>query len=154
VTFRWCCVRVKASEIAFVGFDHLPVAREQFTPTSVLGLSPNTYNYAERLGFCRKSGFLKEKRRTSFPVRFRLSFWMCQFTEAFFFADNHQGFKLPQFSLADAQQVLPLAKVGLEADALGDLKRRDDAPLDLIPTRLAQRTGERRLKERGTWQVP
>jgi hypothetical protein len=22
VTFRWCCVRVKASEIASVGFDH------------------------------------------------------------------------------------------------------------------------------------
>jgi hypothetical protein len=29
------------------------------------------------------------------------------------------------FSIADAQQVLPLAKVALEAHALGDLKRRE-----------------------------
>jgi hypothetical protein len=34
----------------------------------------------------------------------------------------------PQFSIADSQQVLPLAK----AHALGDLKRRDDAAFDLL----------------------
>jgi hypothetical protein len=44
----------------------------------------------------KKSGFLKRKKgRTSFPVRFRLSCWMCRFTEAFFFDGTHQSFKLP-----------------------------------------------------------
>jgi hypothetical protein len=38
----------------------------------------------------------------------------------------------PQFSIADAQQVLPLAKVPLEPHALGDLKCRDDAAFDLL----------------------
>jgi hypothetical protein len=35
-------------------------------------------------------------------------------------------------SISDPQQVLPLAKVALKAYALGHLKRRDDAPLDLL----------------------
>jgi hypothetical protein len=33
---------------------------------------------------------------------------------------------------ANPQQVLPLAKVALESHALGNLKRRDDAALDLL----------------------
>jgi hypothetical protein len=33
---------------------------------------------------------------------------------------------------ANPQQVLPLAKVTLEAHALGDLEARDDTPLDLL----------------------
>ena len=41
VTFRWCCVRVKASEIAFVGFDHLPMAGSNSLPLCV-GMSPTT----------------------------------------------------------------------------------------------------------------
>ena len=39
---------------------------------------------------------------------------------------------VPRFSIADAQRVLPLPKVAFEAHALGDLKRRDDAPLYLF----------------------
>jgi hypothetical protein len=35
-------------------------------------------------------------------------------------------------SISDAQQVFPFAKVALKTHALGDLKRRDDAPLDLL----------------------
>jgi hypothetical protein len=35
-------------------------------------------------------------------------------------------------SIAHAQQVFPLAKVALESHALGDLKRRYDAALDLL----------------------
>ena len=35
-------------------------------------------------------------------------------------------------SISDPQQVLPLAKVALEAHALGNLEARDDAPLDLL----------------------
>jgi len=44
---------------------------------------------------------------------------------------NYRPFRLnePQFSIADAQQVLPLAKFALEAHALGNLKRRDDQKL-------------------------
>jgi hypothetical protein len=37
-------------------------------------------------------------------------------------------------SISDPQQVFPLAKVALEAHALGDLKCRDDAALDLLST--------------------
>jgi hypothetical protein len=37
-----------------------------------------------------------------------------------------------QFSIANPQQIFPLAKVALEANALGNLKRRDNAPLDLL----------------------
>jgi hypothetical protein len=37
-------------------------------------------------------------------------------------------------SLANSQQVLPLAKLAFEPHALGDLKGRDDAALDLFPT--------------------
>jgi hypothetical protein len=36
-------------------------------------------------------------------------------------------------AIANSQQVLPLAKVALEAHAFGDLKRRDDTSLDLLP---------------------
>ena len=38
-----------------------------------------------------------------------------------------------KISIAYPQQVLPLAKVALEPLALGHLKRRDDATLDLLP---------------------
>jgi hypothetical protein len=34
--------------------------------------------------------------------------------------------------IVNSQQVLPLAKVAVEAHALGDPKRRDDASLDLL----------------------
>ena len=37
-----------------------------------------------------------------------------------------------QFSISNSQQVLPLAKFAFEPHALGDLKRRDDATLDLL----------------------
>ena len=36
----------------------------------------------------------------------------------------------PQLSIANSQQVFPLAKLTLEAHALGDLGARDDTPLD------------------------
>jgi hypothetical protein len=39
----------------------------------------------------------------------------------------------PQFSIANPRQVLPLAKFAFEAHALGNLKRRSDAALDLLP---------------------
>ena len=42
--------------------------------------------------------------------------------------DSLQG----AFSITYAQQVFPLAKLALESHALGDLKRRDDAALDLL----------------------
>ena len=35
-------------------------------------------------------------------------------------------------SISNPQQVLPLAKLALEAHAFGDLEGRDDAPLDLL----------------------
>ena len=35
-------------------------------------------------------------------------------------------------SIANAQQVLPLAKVTVEPHALGNLKRRDETSLDLL----------------------
>ena len=35
-------------------------------------------------------------------------------------------------SITDPQQILPLAKLALEAHALGDAEARDDAPLDLL----------------------
>ena len=35
-----------------------------------------------------------------------------------------------RFSIANSQQVLPLPKVALECDALGELKGRDQASLD------------------------
>jgi len=35
-------------------------------------------------------------------------------------------------SISDPQEVLPLAKLALEAHALGDLECRDHAPLDLL----------------------
>jgi hypothetical protein len=38
----------------------------------------------------------------------------------------------PQFSIANAQQVLPLPEVAFEAHAFGNLKRRDEASLDLL----------------------
>jgi hypothetical protein len=38
----------------------------------------------------------------------------------------------PQFSIANAQKVLPLPKFALETHALGDLKCRDDATVDLF----------------------
>ena len=37
-----------------------------------------------------------------------------------------------RLSYSNPKQVLPLAKFALEAHALGDLKRRDDTPLDLL----------------------
>ncbi len=37
------------------------------------------------------------------------------------------------FSIANPQKFLPLPEVALEADALGNLKGRDDASLDLLP---------------------
>jgi hypothetical protein len=43
----------------------------------------------------------------------------------------------PQFSIANAQQVFPLAKLALESHALGDSKRRDEAALDLLASPLA-----------------
>ena len=36
------------------------------------------------------------------------------------------------FSIANSQQLLPLPKVAFESHALGHLKRRDDAALDLL----------------------
>jgi hypothetical protein len=36
------------------------------------------------------------------------------------------------FQIADTQQVLPLPKVALETHALGNLKRRYDASLDVL----------------------
>ena len=35
-------------------------------------------------------------------------------------------------SISDPQQILPLPQFPFEAQALGDPKRRDDAPLDLL----------------------
>jgi hypothetical protein len=73
VTFRWCCVRVTAPEIAFVGFDHLPVAWSNSLPLRRWDVSQQ-YNHARRLGFCRKSRLPEKKKGgTSFPVRFRES---------------------------------------------------------------------------------
>jgi hypothetical protein len=40
----------------------------------------------------------------------------------------------PQLSIANSQQGFPLAKLTLEAHALGNLKRRDHATLDLLST--------------------
>ena len=37
-----------------------------------------------------------------------------------------------QFSIADPQKFLPLAKVTFEAQAFGNLKRRDEAALNLL----------------------
>ena len=37
-----------------------------------------------------------------------------------------------QFSISDPQQVLPLAKIALKADALGYPECRDGTPLDLL----------------------
>jgi hypothetical protein len=37
-----------------------------------------------------------------------------------------------QFSIANAQQVLPLPEAAFEAHAFGNLKRRDEASLDLL----------------------
>ena len=39
----------------------------------------------------------------------------------------------PQFSVPNPQQVLPLPYIALEAHTFGNLKRRDHAPLDLLP---------------------
>ena len=39
-----------------------------------------------------------------------------------------------KFSVANPQQMLPLAKVTLEAHAFGNLKSRDQASLDLLST--------------------
>ena len=41
--------------------------------------------------------------------------------------------------------MLPLAKVALEAHALGNLKAGDDAPLDLLPTVICRCRGGRLL---------
>jgi hypothetical protein len=37
------------------------------------------------------------------------------------------------FSIAEPQQVLPLAKIALKADALGYPECRDGTPLDCLP---------------------
>ena len=66
MTFRWCCVRVKASEIAFVGFDHSPCGQEQLTPTA-LGYLQQHHDYVWRLGFCRKIRFPEKKKAHQFP---------------------------------------------------------------------------------------
>ena len=40
----------------------------------------------------------------------------------------------PQISISNPQQFLPLSKVALEPDALGDLERRDQTSFDLLAT--------------------
>jgi hypothetical protein len=46
-----------------------------------------------------------------------------------------------RFSLANLQQVLPLPQITLEAQALGDLTRRDDTSLDLFARLASSFTG-------------
>ena len=77
--------------------------------------------------FLRKNPVSRKKRRTSFPVRFRLSFNAAA-PFALFRCTNSE----PQFSIADAQQVFPLPEIALEAHAPRDFEGRDHAPLDLL----------------------
>src|SRR4030095_5469158 len=97
---------------------------EQLTPTA-LGYLQQQDDYVRRLGFCRKSGSPKRKRRTSFPVRFRLSFKVRSLLHCSAVTNSEQ-----QFSITNPQQLLPLAKVALETKALGDSKARNEASLD------------------------
>ena len=61
MTFRWCCVRVKASEIAFVGFGHLPVAGSNSLPFCV-GMSPTTPYLRIAFRFWRKNRVSRKER--------------------------------------------------------------------------------------------
>jgi hypothetical protein len=142
VTFRWCCVRVKAPEIALVGFDHSANGREQLTP-SVLGCLPNNIILAVR--FLQKIRFFK--RRTSIPVRFRLSFSGVSLLQRLSsLADNHQSFTLPRplhcsaVRTASRNSQSPIRsrcshcrKSPFETHAFGNLEGRDQAAFNLLP---------------------
>ncbi len=51
-------------------------------------------------------------------------------------ADHQRMRTIAKISISNPQQFLPLAKLALEPDALGDLKRRDQAPLSATSSRI------------------
>jgi hypothetical protein len=77
VTFRWCCVRVKASEIAFFEFDHLPVAWSNSLPLPYWDVSPNIIITHSGWVFAEQSDFLKRKEPFLLDVHFREALFLC-----------------------------------------------------------------------------